>query len=83
MTDASNPQPPARADVDGRERARLLRFRRTAHRAGVLVRLDRTLPEHCPARITRYGKRSMLRIAPGLTQAERLGFLRAATETTP
>ncbi|MGW0188172.1 hypothetical protein ACWDV7_20705 [Streptomyces sp. NPDC003362] len=50
MTTATEHRPLARSDVDVRDRAHLLRFTRTAHRAGVLVRLDRTLPEHCPAR---------------------------------
>ncbi|MFI8093742.1 hypothetical protein ACIF9R_36455 [Streptomyces sp. NPDC086080] len=64
--------------LDMRDRVHLLRFARLAHRSRTLVRLDRTLPAHCPARVTRHGTRRMLLIAPGLTPAERVAFLDAA-----
>lgn len=59
-------------------RDQLLRFQWLAHRSRTLVRVDRTLPEHCPARVTRHGTRRMLLIAPHLTPAERLAALDAA-----
>ncbi|MFJ9101150.1 hypothetical protein ACIRJM_22095 [Streptomyces sp. NPDC102405] len=68
----------AAVDVDGvdfRDRAHLLRFTRLAHRSRTLVRIDWTLPEHCPARVTRHGTRRMVLIAPDLTPAERAEFL--------
>ncbi|MGV9277698.1 hypothetical protein [Streptomyces griseosporeus] len=66
------------AAIDLRDRLHLLRFQRLAHRSRTLVRVDRTLPEHCPARVTRHGTRRMLLIAPGLTPAEQVAFLAAA-----
>ncbi|MET7738355.1 hypothetical protein ABZT02_44875 [Streptomyces sp. NPDC005402] len=67
--------------VDFRDQAHLLRFTRLAHRSRTLVRVDRTLPEHCPARVTQHGTRRMLLIAPNLTPAERVAFLAAALGT--
>ncbi|MFC8408604.1 hypothetical protein ACFUG9_34325 [Streptomyces griseoincarnatus] len=64
--------------LDLRDRLHLLRFQRLAHRSRTLVRVDRTLPQHCPARVTRHGTRRMLLIAPHLTPAERLAALDAA-----
>lgn len=64
--------------LDMRDRLLLLRFLRLAHRSRTLVRVDRTLPEHCPARATRSGTRRMLLIAPHLTPAERVAALDAA-----
>lgn len=64
--------------LDMRDRLLLLRFQQLAHRSRTLVRVDRTLPEHCPARATRHGTRRMLLIAAHLTPAERVAVLDAA-----
>jgi hypothetical protein len=64
--------------VDLLDRVHLRRFTSLVHRSRTLVRVDRTLPAHCPARVTRHGTLRMLLIAPGLTPAERVAFLDAA-----
>ncbi len=61
-----------------RDRVHLLDFHRLVQRSRTLIRVDRTLPEHCPARITRHGTRRLLLVAPGLSAAERAAFLDAA-----
>ncbi|MFJ9745757.1 hypothetical protein [Streptomyces chartreusis] len=61
-----------------RDRVHLLDFHRLIHQSRTLIRVDRTLPAHCPARITRHGTRRMLLVAPGLSVAERAAFLDTA-----
>ncbi|MFJ9149116.1 hypothetical protein ACIRP7_13805 [Streptomyces sp. NPDC102270] len=61
--------------IDLLDRMHVMRFQRLAHRSRTLVRIDWTLPEHCPARVTRHGTRRMVLIAPDLTPAERVEFL--------
>ncbi|MFJ9662903.1 hypothetical protein ACIRPR_33750 [Streptomyces griseoflavus] len=64
--------------LDMRDRLALLRFWQLIRRSRTLVRVDRTLPAHCPARVTRRGTRRMLLIAPHLSPVERLTALDAA-----
>lgn len=67
----------AAADVDVDQALRLM-FQSLTHRSRTLVRVDGSLPEHCPARVVRHGTRRMLLIGPGLSPAECVSFLDAA-----
>ncbi|MFD9496852.1 hypothetical protein ACFWA1_35860 [Streptomyces sp. NPDC060005] len=64
------------------KRAQVARLHRLAAQAGVFLRIDHTLPDHCPGRITRREGQTLVRVAYGLTPAERLAYLRTALGTT-
>ncbi|WP_461712328.1 hypothetical protein [Streptomyces sp. DSM 41013] len=71
------------AAVKALRRRHISELHRLAATAGVLLRIDRTLPEHCPGRVARHGRRTLLLVAARTSPLERLALLRSALDTGP
>ncbi|MGW3910561.1 hypothetical protein ACWEBX_03400 [Streptomyces sp. NPDC005070] len=67
------------ANTPSTRQAQTARLHCLIAQAGVLVCVDQTLPAHCPARVSRFGRhRTLLRVAPGTSPMERIAFVEAA-----